>query len=80
VELLFPVPFFSQEKALRMSAFVDGGLVDDSFRFGEARFSTGLAVSWISPLGPLKVSLAAPLNDEEQDDTEPFQFIFGTNF
>jgi outer membrane protein insertion porin family len=37
-------------------------------------------VSWISPLGPLKVSLAAPLNDEEGDDTEVFQFTFGTNF
>ena len=80
VELLFPVPFFSQEKALRMSAFVDGGMVDDSFSFEEARFSTGLAVSWISPLGPLKVSLAAPLKDEEGDDTEVFQFTFGTNF
>jgi outer membrane protein insertion porin family len=80
VELLFPVPFFSQEKALRMSAFVDGGMVDDSFSFEGTRFSTGLAVSWISPLGPLKVSLAAPLNDEEGDDTEVFQFTFGTNF
>ncbi|MGH8729340.1 MAG: outer membrane protein assembly factor BamA [Burkholderiales bacterium] len=80
VELLFPAPFFTQEKALRMSAFVDGGLVDDSFGFEEARFSTGLAVSWISPLGPLKVSLAAPLNAEDDDDTEAFQFIFGTTF
>ncbi|MGH8718449.1 MAG: BamA/TamA family outer membrane protein, partial [Burkholderiales bacterium] len=80
VELLFPVPFFFQEKSLRMSAFIDGGMIDDSFRFEETRFSTGIAVSWISPLGPLKVSIAAPLNDEEGDDTEAFQFIFGTNF
>jgi outer membrane protein insertion porin family len=80
VELLFPVPFFSQEKSLRMSAFVDGGMVDENFRFEEMRFSTGLAVSWISPLGPLKVSLAAPLNAESRDDTEAFQFTFGTNF
>jgi outer membrane protein insertion porin family len=80
IELLFPVPFLTQEKSLRMSAFVDGGMVDESFRFEEMRFSTGLAVSWISPLGPLKVSLAAPLNAEKQDDTEAFQFIFGTNF
>jgi outer membrane protein insertion porin family len=80
VELLFPVPFFFQEKSLRMSAFIDGGMIDDSFRFEETRFSTGIAVSWISPLGPLKVSIAAPLNDEEGDDTEAFQFIFGSNF
>ncbi|MBS1247859.1 MAG: hypothetical protein H6R48_648, partial [Proteobacteria bacterium] len=32
---------------------------------------------WISPLGPIVLSVAAPLNDQSGDETEVFQFSFG---
>ena len=36
----------------------------------DLRYSTGIGVAWISPLGPLKFSLAFPLNENHQ--AEPF--------
>jgi outer membrane protein insertion porin family len=44
------------------------------------RYSTGLAVSWQSPMGPMKFSIAAPLNSKESDKLERFQFILGSTF
>ena len=48
--------------------------------FSDLRYSTGFGVAWISPLGPLKFSIAFPLNDKEDDDTQRFQFQIGTGF
>ena len=48
--------------------------------FGDLRYSTGFGIAWISPLGPLKFSIAFPLNDKEGDDTQRFQFQIGTGF
>jgi outer membrane protein insertion porin family len=48
--------------------------------FGDMRYSVGLGIAWISPLGPLKFSIAAPLNEQEGDDVERFQFQIGTGF
>ena len=64
-----------------MSAFVDGGGVfEDSLTASEMRYSAGIGATWLSPFGPLNVSLAMPLNDDNLDDTETFQFGMGTNF
>lgn len=46
----------------------------------DLRYSTGIGVAWISPLGPLKFSIAAPLNDKSDDDVQRFQFQIGTGF
>ncbi len=79
-ELLFPFPGVTNDKSLRMSTFVDAGTVDDSFSFGELRYSVGIAVAWVSPVGPLKVSIAQPINDKPGDEVQRFQFVFGTAF
>ncbi|MGI9045351.1 MAG: outer membrane protein assembly factor BamA [Burkholderiales bacterium] len=79
-ELLFPFPGVTDDKSLRMSTFVDAGTVDDSFSFSELRYSVGIAVAWVSPVGPLKVSIAQPINDEPGDEVQRFQFVFGTAF
>ncbi|MGV0951121.1 MAG: BamA/TamA family outer membrane protein, partial [Azonexus sp.] len=55
------------------SAGVPG--IDDSLRY-----STGLSFAWISPVGPLKFSYAYPINKQDNDKTEYFQFQLGTNF
>lgn len=47
---------------------------------GELRYSVGLGLSWLTPVGPLTFSVAEPLNDEEGDDTQFFQFSLGQTF
>ncbi len=85
LELLFPPPFGGGENtSVRMGAFVDAGNVYDTdidtFDAGEVRYSSGLALTWVSPIGVLGVTYAEPLNDEYGDETESFQFTFGQTF
>jgi outer membrane protein insertion porin family len=51
--------------------------IDDS---GSIRSSTGVALDWFSPLGPLNFSLAYPLTKESGDKEETFRFNLGTTF
>jgi outer membrane protein insertion porin family len=79
-ELLFPFPGLEKDKSVRMSAFIDAGMVADTYDAGALRYSTGLGVLWVSPLGPLKVSVALPLSSEPGDRKQPFQFTIGGVF
>lgn len=80
-ETFFPVPGMKKMESFRMSAFVDGGGVfEDSFNGSDMRYSAGLGATWLSPFGPLNISLSTPLNDDTLDRTEKFQFGMGTNF
>ena len=82
-EVLFPIPGIKQDKSVRFSTFVDGGNVfgkDEKISLGELRYSAGIAVSWFSPVGPLKFSIAQPLRKKEGDKVERFQFQLGTFF
>jgi len=47
---------------------------------GDLRYSVGIGVSWLSPIGALTFSFAQPLNDRPGDDVENFQFNFGKTF
>ena len=53
-----------------------GSIADDK----SLRASVGLGVSWVSPLGPIRVDLASPVLDEDYDKDEIFRFDFGTRF
>ncbi len=81
-EVQFPMPFLSDVKGLRASAFVDGGNVfDDTFKADEMRYSAGLSVTWMTPLGaPLTVSYSEPLNAKAGDETSQVQFSLGATF
>jgi len=82
-ELIFPVPFFEDAKSFRLSAFFDIGNVFEDFEdfdADELRYSVGLAGLWLSPMGPLSVSLGYPINDESDDEVQNFQFTIGTFF
>lgn len=64
----------------RFQIFLDGGQVfgdDESIDFSEVRFSAGIGFNWLSPVGPLSLSYAVPLNDEDGDEIESFQFSVG---
>jgi len=84
IELLFPVPGAGQDKSLRLSVFIDAGQVyaqGEKLSLSELRYSTGLALAWSSPVGPLRLSYAYPLNEREGfDRVQRLQFKFGTTF
>jgi len=48
--------------------------------FGDLRYSVGLGIAWVSPLGPLKLSYAYPINSQPTDRLQRFQFQIGTGF
>lgn len=82
-ELIFPVPFVESE-SVRLAAFLDIGnvfdTVDETAALSELRYSTGLTLRWLSPIGGLVFSYAVPLNEREGDKTKSFQFTMGTSF
>jgi outer membrane protein insertion porin family len=83
IEVLFPMPGVKTDKSVRLSAFVDAGNVwapYEDMRFKDLRASVGVGVSWFSPVGPLKFSLAKPLKQKEGDKVERFQFLLGRAF
>jgi outer membrane protein insertion porin family len=83
LELILPLPFIRDSKAFRITTFVDAGNVfgpGQSFEFGELRVSAGVSGIWISPFGPLTISLGWPFNDQPDDDIQNFQFTLGTAF
>ena len=81
--MLFGLPGGLLKDQVRLETFIDGGGVweeDENIAFDEMRFSAGLSILWVSPFGPLNVSFAKALNDDNLDETESFQFGMGTNF
>ena len=83
LELLFPMPGVKGDKSVRISTFVDFGNVfaaNEKIRLGDFRSSFGVAVSWFSPVGPLKFSLAKPIRQKADDKVERFQFLLGRVF
>ncbi|MCO7246525.1 outer membrane protein assembly factor BamA [Halomonas sp. Mc5H-6] len=47
---------------------------------GDLRYSAGVGLSWLTPVGPLTFAVAEPLNDESGDDTQFLQFSLGQSF
>ncbi len=90
VEYYFPMPGLEKDKSVRLSVFTDAGLVSgtpgpsppptSSFEFNQTRYSVGLGLSWFSPVGPIKISVAKALNAQPEDRTQFFQFSLGTVF
>lgn len=75
---------------LRTSVFVDAGNVfstsnnrnfgGNSTNAGPLRYSTGIEADWLTPFGPIAISLSQPLNLHPGDERETFQFSLGANF
>jgi outer membrane protein insertion porin family len=82
-EFLMPIPGIGLDKSFRFGGFVDAGYVwatSQKMRLSDLRYSIGVSVAWSSPFGPLKFSVAQPLNRKSGDQTERFQFQMGTSF
>ena len=82
-EILFPIPFFEDSKSFRTGTFFDIGQVYQdfaSFATDDLRYSVGVSALWLSPIGPLALSLGFPLNADSKDNVQNFQFTIGTSF
>ncbi len=82
-EYFFPLPMTNIDKSFRLGLFVDGGQVwgaDQKIQYADIRYSAGLGLAWVSPIGPLKFSFGQPLNKHEGDRTQRFQFQLGNIF
>lgn len=84
----FPLPGTKSDPTLRLFVFADAGQVygadgrgnDTTIDFGDLRYSTGVGLSWLSPMGPLQLVYAKALNAQVNDRTQVFQFQIGTAF
>ena len=82
-ELLSPLPGGGTDKTLRVYAFFDAGGIygpDEPILLNELRSSVGIGISWISPVGPLRLAFAKPLKQLENDRIQTMQFQIGTSF
>lgn len=87
MEILTPFPGAGNDRSLRMYGFVDAGMVggdDDGLAINAnasaLRASAGVGISWISPVGPLRLAIAKPLKKYDGDKIQTMQFQIGTSF
>jgi outer membrane protein insertion porin family len=79
-ELLMPLPGLWNDRSVRVSAFIDTGVVDEKIETELFRVSAGLALLWVSPIGPLKIIYGFPLRKQPGDEVQQFQFTIGGIF
>lgn len=82
-EILTPFPGAGNDRTLRLYGFVDVGNAwgdNQRVRAADLRASVGLGISWISPVGPLRLAYAKPVRSLDGDKIEKFQFQIGTAF
>jgi outer membrane protein insertion porin family len=89
-ELRFPLGL-PEELRMFGRVFVEGGTLtdidvpdgvsdDNLLDSGSFRASTGIGLSWLSPLGPISIDFSEVLLKEDEDNTESFRVSFGTRF
>ena len=90
-EVIFPLPFLKDQRSVQSSFFLDAGNIFNTkcgdsqvncFKpdLGELRYSVGVGATWLSGFGPITFSVSKPLNSNEFDETEVFQFSLGNQF
>ncbi|MFP8967261.1 outer membrane protein assembly factor BamA [Pokkaliibacter sp. CJK22405] len=92
-EFIFPFPFFEDKSSLRSLVFMDAGNVYDTkcdttvdatcnsdIDLGDIRYSTGVGVVWLTRFAPLSFVIAQPLNEQDGDRKQSFQFSLGQTF
>ncbi|RZL02982.1 MAG: outer membrane protein assembly factor BamA [Rubrivivax sp.] len=82
-ELYVPFPGAGNDRTLRLFGYLDAGNVwgdDEPIKLNEFRASMGVGVSWVSPVGPLKLSYGQPIRKFDVDKIQKLQFQIGTAF
>jgi outer membrane protein insertion porin family len=82
-ELYLPIPGTGNDRTLRWFTYADIGNVwgdGEKVTASSLRASAGLGLSWISPVGPLKLSYGSPVRKKPEDRIQRLQFQIGTAF
>ena len=82
-ELISPFPGAGNDRSLRLFGFTDVGNVygeNEKFSAKDLRASVGVGLSWISPIGPLRLAAAHPVRKFAGDRIQKLQFQIGTSF
>lgn len=91
-EILFPLPFVKDRRSVQSAFFVDAGNVFDTncgrnqlnclddISVDGLTASYGIGITWVSAMGPLTFSIARPIQKQDFDEEEFFQFSLGTSF
>lgn len=82
LELSFPL---IPKAKMRMVAFADWGVISDNITSNLlsndiARAGYGLGIEWFSPVGPIQLMFARPINPQAGDQTATFEFTMGQRF
>ena len=83
IELQTPFPGAGNDRSLRLFGFLDVGNVfaeSEKYDFGTLRASSGVGLSWISPIGPLRFAYSVPIRKVPGDRIQKLQFQIGTSF
>ena len=82
-ELLAPFPGAGNDRTLRVYSFFDIGNVfgaNQPIRLNDMRSAAGVGISWISPVGPLRLAISRPVRKFAGDKIQNVQFQIGTSF
>ena len=82
-ELYLPIPGTGNDRTLRWFTYADVGNVwgdQEDVDLSSLRASAGVGLSWISPVGPLKLSYGTPIRKRPEDRIQRLQFQIGTAF
>jgi len=82
-EFYVPFPGAGNDRSLRLFGYLDTGNVwgeREQIKAQDLRASVGVGISWISPVGPLKLSYGKAIRYFEQDKIQRLQFQIGTVF
>ena len=83
LELLAPFPGAGNDRTLRVFTFFDIGNVygaGQPIRLSQLRAGAGVGISWVSPVGPLRLAIARPVRKFAGDKIQSIQFQIGTSF
>ena len=77
IEMSFPlVP----KAKMRLVTFVDWGFIGDNSINEISRGGFGAGLEWFSPVGPIQLMFASPLNQQTGDKPSSFEFTMGQRF
>ncbi|GAB4488777.1 MAG: outer membrane protein assembly factor BamA [Thermodesulfovibrionales bacterium] len=77
-EYIFPV--YPDLKLKGLVFFDAGNAYDDFHNFGTFRYTSGVGLRWLSPMGPIRLEWGYNLNKHENESSNKFEFAFGSAF
>jgi len=83
ISIISPVTFMEDSENMRVAGFIDVGSINENFSdfsIDEMRASTGIALTWVTPLGPLGIYYAQPILKKADDNIESLSFTLGSSF